>query len=63
MDALDDGQRRALSQLRELTEGTDEEVAIGVLSSVEWDVQVRPCATSHFLPMLYSPFQDREPQS
>ncbi|KAF8901136.1 hypothetical protein CPB84DRAFT_1679978 [Gymnopilus junonius] len=39
MDALDDNQRRALSQLREITQGTDEEVAISVLSSVGWDVQ------------------------
>jgi nucleosome binding factor SPN SPT16 subunit len=33
-------QQRALDQLRELTNGADDEVSMGVLKSVEWDVQV-----------------------
>ena len=33
-------QRNAVAQLQALTNGGDEEVAIGVLSSVGWDVQV-----------------------
>jgi FAS-associated factor 2 len=40
MDSLDDIQRHAVLQLRELINGADEDVAVGVLSSVEWDVQV-----------------------
>jgi len=40
MDSLDDIQRNAVLQLRELINGADEDVAVGVLSSVEWDVQV-----------------------
>ncbi|KAF8954716.1 hypothetical protein BDZ97DRAFT_1927810 [Flammula alnicola] len=39
MDALDDAQRRAVLQLREITNGSDDEVAVSVLSSVDWDVQ------------------------
>ncbi|KAF8154634.1 hypothetical protein B0H34DRAFT_676376 [Crassisporium funariophilum] len=39
MDALDSDQRRSLQQLREITNGADDEVAVGVLSSVDWDVQ------------------------
>jgi len=39
--ALTPVQVQALAQLRELTNGADdEEVTIGVLSSVGWDVQV-----------------------
>lgn len=40
MDSLNDDQRYALSQLRELTNGGDDEAAIIVLESVGWDVQV-----------------------
>jgi hypothetical protein len=40
MDSLDDIQRHAVLQLRELVNGADEDVAVSVLSSVEWDVQV-----------------------
>lgn len=39
-DALSSSQKEALSQLQALTNGGDVEVAIGVLDSVEWDVQV-----------------------
>ncbi|KIM43637.1 hypothetical protein M413DRAFT_68581 [Hebeloma cylindrosporum] len=39
MDSLDDIQRHAVLQLRELINGADEDVAVSVLSSVEWDVQ------------------------
>jgi len=40
MDALSSSQRAALRQVLELTDNGDEDVAIGVLSSVDWDVQV-----------------------
>ncbi|KAF5354105.1 hypothetical protein D9756_007270 [Leucocoprinus leucothites] len=39
MSNLSDSQRRALDQLRELTNGANDEVSIGVLESVEWDVE------------------------
>lgn len=39
-DALSFSQREALSQLQALTNGGDTEVAIGVLDSCGWDVQV-----------------------
>ncbi|KIL64931.1 hypothetical protein M378DRAFT_186568 [Amanita muscaria Koide BX008] len=39
MDALNDNQRHALSQLHELTNGGDDETAINILESVGWDVQ------------------------
>ncbi|KAG7442218.1 uncharacterized protein BT62DRAFT_1079531 [Guyanagaster necrorhizus] len=39
MDGLTPSQLQALNQLRDLTNGGDDDVAIGVLSSVEWDVQ------------------------
>lgn len=41
MDTLSASQREALSQLQALTNGGDAEVAISVLQSVDWDVQVR----------------------
>ena len=34
-------QQQALNQLRDLTNGADDDVAAGVLRAVEWDVQVR----------------------
>ncbi|THU84302.1 hypothetical protein K435DRAFT_870418 [Dendrothele bispora CBS 962.96] len=37
--ALTPSQNEALNQLRDLTNGGDDEVTIGVLESVEWDVQ------------------------
>ncbi len=40
MDDLDSKQRQALLQLRELTDGADDEVSISMLSIVDWDVQV-----------------------
>ena len=40
VDSLSPAQRDALAQLQTLTNGGDAEVAIGVLSSVDWDVQV-----------------------
>ncbi len=39
MDGLTSSQLQALNQLRDLTNGGDDDVAIGVLSSVEWDVR------------------------
>ena len=42
MDGLNDDQRYALSQLRELTNGGDDDAAINILESVGWNVQVRP---------------------
>ncbi|OSC98843.1 hypothetical protein PYCCODRAFT_1374324 [Trametes coccinea BRFM310] len=39
IDSLTPAQRSALDQLQALTNGGDPEVAIGVLSSVDWDVQ------------------------
>lgn len=40
LDTLSPSQRQALSQLQAVTNGGDTEVAIGVLDSVGWDVQV-----------------------
>ena len=42
-ETLTPTQRDALAQLQALTNGGDAEVAIGVLSSVDWDVQVCCC--------------------
>ncbi|KAH9896512.1 hypothetical protein C8Q73DRAFT_780242 [Cubamyces lactineus] len=39
LDTLTPAQRGALEQLQALTNGGDPEVAVGVLSSVDWDVQ------------------------
>lgn len=39
-DALSLSQQAAVAQLQALTNGGDVEVAIGVLASVDWDVQV-----------------------
>ena len=39
-DALSPSQKEAVDQLQALTNGGDVEVAIGVLDSMEWDVQV-----------------------
>ncbi|KAL0568402.1 UBX domain-containing protein 10 [Marasmius crinis-equi] len=39
MDELTDDQRAALTQFREMTNGGDDEVAISMLQSVDWDVQ------------------------
>jgi len=39
MSNLSDSQRRALDQLRELTNGGSDEVSIGVLESFDWDVE------------------------
>lgn len=40
MSLLDARQRHALAQLQDLTNGGDNDVAISVLDSVGWDVQV-----------------------
>lgn len=40
IDSLSPSQKNALDQLQALTNGGDPDVAIGVLSSVDWDVQV-----------------------
>jgi hypothetical protein len=41
MSGLTAGQEAALTQVLELAEDCDREVAISVLSSVDWDVQVQ----------------------
>ena len=41
MDGLDDEQRRAVHLLQEISNTTDDDVAVGVLSSVDWDIQVQ----------------------
>lgn len=38
-DALSPGQKEAVAQLQALTDGGDAEVAIGVLESVQWDIE------------------------
>ena len=40
MEGLDDEQRRAVHLLQEISNTTDDDVAVGVLSSVDWDIQV-----------------------
>lgn len=40
MSNLNDTQRRALDQLRELTNGGSDEISISVLQSVDWNVEV-----------------------
>ena len=40
VNTLTPAQRDALAQLQALTNGGDTEVSIGVLASVDWDVQV-----------------------
>lgn len=59
MDELDSRQQQALLQLRELTNGADDDVSISVLSTVDWDVQVymsQLAYTTFILPkkMFYS---------
>lgn len=41
MSGLTRGEETALAQVLELAGDCDREVAIGVLSSVDWDVQVQ----------------------
>lgn len=41
MDGLDDEQRRAVHLLKEISKSTDDDVVVGVLTSVEWDIQVQ----------------------
>jgi len=53
MDSLNDDQRYALSQLRELTNGGDDEAAINILESVGWNVQV---SQSQNLALIYLTF-------
>jgi hypothetical protein len=45
MSHLDARQSQALAQLRDLTNGGDDDVAISVLDSVGWDVQVGFCSS------------------
>ena len=40
VNLLSPAQKDALAQLQALTNGGDAEVSIGVLASVDWDVQV-----------------------
>jgi FAS-associated factor 2 len=40
MSILSDSQRRALDQLRELTNGASDYVSMDVLQSVDWNVEV-----------------------
>ena len=41
LDALSPSQTQAFNQLQTLTNGGDPDVAVSVLDSVNWDVQVR----------------------
>jgi len=50
MENLTVDQQRALNQLRVLTNGADDDVAMGVLDSVDWDVQVLSRITSDLVP-------------
>ena len=50
MDGLDEEQRRAVHLLQEISNTTDDDVAVGVLSSVDWDIQV------HLLLLTYNYF-------
>ena len=50
MDGLDEEQRRAVHLLQEISNTTDDDVAVGVLSSVDWDIQV------HLLVLTYNYF-------
>lgn len=43
---LTDSQRQALDQLRELTNGANDESSISILQSVDWNVQVNYSALS-----------------
>lgn len=40
VDTLSATQKDALAQLQAITDGGDTDVAVGVLESVDWDVQV-----------------------
>lgn len=44
ISSLTPSQTAALEQLQAITNGGDPDVAIGVLASVDWDVQVSPAA-------------------
>jgi len=55
-DLLSPHQQHALDQLRELTNGADEEVSMAVLKSVEWDVQVRFFRYVNFMGGFFSLF-------
>ena len=48
-EGLSPSQQAALDQLQALTNGGDVDVAIGVLESVQWDVQVRPSSLNSTL--------------
>lgn len=49
MAHLTASQNQALAQLRDLTNGGDDDVAVSVLSSVEWDVQVSTEIRDYFM--------------
>jgi len=53
MDYLSTEQQQALAQLREITNGADDDVAIGVLSSVDWDVNVRCFLSFQFIVLTH----------
>ena len=40
VEALSAAQKEALAQLQAIMDGGDADVAIGILESVDWDVQV-----------------------
>lgn len=46
MDRLNNDQRRAVQQLQEISNTTDDDVAVDVLSTVDWDIQA--CRVQHF---------------
>jgi hypothetical protein len=49
MDGLDDEQRSAVHLLQEISNTTDDDVAVGVLSSVDWDIQVNTSPVSSLI--------------
>lgn len=57
ISSLTPSQTAAFEQLQAITNGGDPDVAIGVLASVDWDVQVSttPCLPHVVLTLLYAP--------
>ena len=58
---LTPSQTAALEQLQAITNGGDPDVAIGVLASVDWDVQVSTAACLRFIDLTVV-YASRGPQ-
>ena len=56
ISSLTPSQAAALEQLQAITNGGDPDVAIGVLASVDWDVQVSTaaCLQHNVLTLVYA---------